>query len=149
MTGQEVGTLHATQDLTLDHRENLTKSSICPIIIVSVIIAGMFLLGLGVLRFYAFRLECQLAEINGKIHVLELEELSLNEKLASLRSPERIYTIAQNKLGMQGNSDILQITVASRPTPDNNSNIQLAVVPKDNLFSALLNLFAKKAIASD
>ena len=141
--------MYATQDLRLDNCTYNRKASICPIIMISVIIAGMFLLGLGVLRFYAFRLECHLAEINQQIYSLELEELSLNQKLASLRSPERIYTIAQNRLGMQGDSDFLKVTVASRPTRDSGSTMQLASAPRNDLFSTLMNLFASKASASN
>lgn len=128
-----------------------TKSacSICPTLLFFVIIAGMSILGLGALRFYSFRLECEVAQINDKIARYEKDISRYEQRMATLKSPSRVHSFASANLGMHGTSHISTVTVVIHSDPENNNHFDLASVKQNNDFFDMLNFFSRRANAKD
>lgn len=127
------------------HRSDQITFSSCPILLFFVIIAGLLVLGLGCLRMYSFRLECQISKINSRIAKYEQSISQYEQHMATLRSPTHVHHFASVSLGMQGTSDIPTVHVASRPGNDNT----LALVEETHAPVALFNLFTRPANADD
>lgn len=66
---------------------------------------------LGGVRLYSLYLEYRLSDINSKIEAQVNRRVSLEIKLASLLSPERIYVNAKARLGMEPRSTFQSIRV--------------------------------------
>ena len=130
--------------------DNVKRGSlICSTLLFFVIIAGMLILGLGALRFYSFRLECQLAQINDRITYYEKNISRYEQHMATLKSPSRIHTFASVNLGMQGTSNIATVTVASTPNANKNNQFDFAFIEQNNGLFKLMNLFSRRANAND
>jgi hypothetical protein len=77
---------------------------------------------LGGFRFYAFRLEYLLSEINRGIERYSSEEMELWQVFSGLTSPIKIYSYCRDKLGMETpkHVEILRVQeprVAAAPDP--------------------------------
>lgn len=126
---------------------SLTRKGIWPFLTVSAIIAGVLILGLGMLRLYSYNLECRIADIDQKLHTLEIEEIELTRNISQLRSPRRIFNVAKNELGMSSTSGVLYVNVAPDMTDGNRE--MLMAYGKNLDESKPLNPFVKKALAGD
>lgn len=125
----------------------ITKKGICPFLAVSAIIAGILILGLGMLRLYSYNLECRIGEINQKIYRLEIEETELTKNLSMLKAPQRVFNVAKNDLGMSSSSGAMYVNVV----PETNYDKKNVFMASENNTAEgkPLNLFVKKAIAGD
>ena len=66
-------------------------------------VVGVFLgllVILGGFRFYSFRLEYLLSEINRRIEAHSMEEIELWQVFSGLTSPIKVYSYCKDKLGM-------------------------------------------------
>ena len=62
---------------------------------------------LACMRFYAIHLEQEVAAISRKIEQLSIEEMSLNQQLSALKSPNMIYSYCRDTLKMQRSNNII------------------------------------------
>ena len=62
------------------------------------ILAGM--------RFYSSYLEHEVADITRAIEQLSMQEMSLNQQLSALKSPNRIYSYCKDTLKMQRSTNV-------------------------------------------
>ncbi len=130
------------------HHDSIYRS-VCAMLVFSAIIAGIFIFGLGILRFCSYNLECEIAEVNQQIYELEIKQLELTRSLSMLRSPERIFCIARNSLGMEGASRIMTVKVASRNGAGDVTEGALAANSDSYSDRNGLHLFVKKANAGN
>ena len=135
----------------LNRHNNKNNTSICSILLVFAIITGLFILGLGILRFYSFRLECQLGMINNRIVSCEKTISKYEQLVAALKSPSRIHNMAVSDLGMHGSSDVATITVASYPDMQRYQSDFTADSEKRraNGFAKMINFISSRASAND
>ena len=66
----------------------------------------MFFLILAGMRFYSSFLEHEVADITRAIEQLSMQEMSLNQQLSALKSPNRIYSYCRDTLKMQRSTSI-------------------------------------------
>jgi len=66
-----------------------------------------FFLILACLRFYASHLEHEVAAISRTIEQLSMEEMSLNQQLSALKSPNMIYSYCKDTLKMQRSNNVV------------------------------------------
>lgn len=125
----------------------ITKKGVCPFLAVSAIIAGILILGLGMLRLYSYNLECRIGEIDQKIYRLEIEETELTKNLSMLKAPQRVFNVAKNDLGMSSSSGAMYVNVVPETIYDK-KNVFMAS-ENNTTEGKPLNLFVKKAIAGD
>jgi hypothetical protein len=91
-----------------------------------VAVVGVFLtllVVLGGFRFYSFRLESILSEINREIDAHSLEEMELWQTFSSLTSPIKVYSYCRDMLGMDSPKKV-EIVRVHEP--------RVAVVPHPN-----------------
>jgi cell division protein FtsL len=79
---------------------------------------------LGGFRFYSFRLEYLLSEINRGIESYSTEEIELWQTFSGLTSPIKVYSYCKDKLGMNNpkNVEVVHVRgprVAAAPSPEN------------------------------
>jgi len=134
------------------NRHNTVKKSksVCSTLLIFAIITGSFVLGLGILRFYSFRLESQLGRINDKIASYEKTISKYEQLIATLKSPSRIHSMAVSDLGMHGASSIPTITVASHPDVQlQQSDFASDEGSRNHGFARIMNFLASRASAKD
>jgi cell division protein FtsB len=66
----------------------------------------IFFLSLAGMRFYASYLEQEVAAISRVIEQLSMEEMSLNQQLSALKSPNIIYSYCKDTLKMQRSTSV-------------------------------------------
>lgn len=111
---------------------------------------GVLVMGLGGLRIYNMSLEQRLTRLNETIENYQELELDLRNKLASLLSPSRVYSVASAKMGMvaEGSITVVTIPASVRPAqvvalqPDSGRKVQVAGFN-------LAGFFRKEAHAQD
>jgi cell division protein FtsL len=115
-----------------------------------IVVVGVLVMGLGGLRIYNMSLEQRLTRLNETIENYQELELDLRNKLASLLSPSRVYSVASAKMGMVADPAIVVVAVppVARPAqavalrPDFGQKARLAGF-------SLAGLFQKEAHAQD
>ena len=70
------------------------------------IIFLLFFLILAGMRFYTSYLEQEVAVITHAIEQLSMQEMSLNQQLSALKSPNRIYSYCRDTLKMQRSTSV-------------------------------------------
>ena len=68
--------------------------------------AIIFFLILAALRFHAGYLEQRVADISRAIEQISMEEVSLNQQLSALKSPNMIYSYCRDTLKMQRSTNV-------------------------------------------
>ena len=71
----------------------------------------VFFLILAILRFYAGYLEQKVATMSRAIEQLSMEEVSLNQQLSALKSPNLIYSYCRDTLKMQRSTNVRVIKI--------------------------------------
>ena len=82
-----------------------------PAFIMAIMIMITLAVSLGGVRLYSLYLEYRLSDINAKIDAEVSKKVQLEIRLASLLSPERIYSNARARLGMEARRDFVKIAL--------------------------------------
>jgi cell division protein FtsL len=111
---------------------------------------GVLVMGLGGLRIYNMSLEQRLTRLNETIENYQELELDLRNKLASLLSPSRVYSVASAKMGMVADGGVAVVTVPPLARPAHSVALRPDSVPKAPVAGfSLAGLFEKEAHAQD
>jgi hypothetical protein len=82
-----------------------------PSLIIKIAVRGgiLFFLVLACMRFYAGYLEQEVAVISRAIERLSLQEMSINQQLSALKSPNKIFNYCRDNLKMNRSTNVYVI----------------------------------------
>ncbi len=110
----------------------------------------VLVMGLGGLRIYNMSLEQRLTRLSETIENYQELELDLRNKLASLLSPSRVYSVASAKMGMMTDAGVAVVTVPPVARPAQSVALRPISGQKGPVAGfSLAGLFQKEAHAQD